>query len=141
VPHSLPRLRPLSIDGFGATVLTERYPLTNHSRVPRWIGVRDSCIPAHLVSVLVNPSHSLPTSWILLKSHLIIFQSELKIAQRFNAGRHALSLLSPIGTAESFFRPSRGLHLHVITKPSPENFRGWVIVKLVPPLPRRIFHL
>jgi hypothetical protein len=35
--------------------------------------------------------------------------------------------LSPIGTTESFFRPSWELHLHFITKPSVKTLGCWQI--------------
>jgi hypothetical protein len=72
---------------------------------------------------------------LALICHLIIFRSKLKIAQRFNAGHYAFPFVESHRTTESFFRPSRD---SIFTSLPNRALKRWAIVKLVPPLPRRI---
>ena len=62
-----------------------------------------------------------PPLFMRLRRHLIIFWSELKIAQRFNARQYACLFVESHRDGREFLSSLAGLDLHFILKPSVKN--------------------
>jgi hypothetical protein len=69
-------------------------------------------------TTFTNSGHSIFDLRSMPRIHLIIFRSELKIAQRFNAGHYAFLFVESHRDDREFLSSLAGLDLHFITKSS-----------------------
>jgi hypothetical protein len=80
--------------------------------------IRKDSLPPRALPKPKSDSHADCPYLLILLRHLIVFWSELKIAQRFNAGQYAFLFVESHWDGRTFLSSPAGLDRHFITEPS-----------------------